>query len=98
MRQPSLDDLTAFAYEQLGLDFDLDRVAMARLAAIGLTVQAWRNTSLENLHAGDHPSGGFPDSHMMRFNIATSRLGSTRLHGSAKAEVSNPKNGHILEW
>jgi hypothetical protein len=73
-REPTFDDLVGFAKEQFGLDFDLDRVAMTRLAAIGLTVQAWRNTSLEDLHAGDHASGGFSDSHMMRFNIATFRV------------------------
>jgi len=73
-KEPSLDDLTAFAQEQFGLDPNLDRVAMTRLAAIGLTVQAWRNTSLEDLHAGDHVTGGFPDSDMMRFNIVTFRV------------------------
>ncbi len=73
-REPSLGDLTAFAREQFGLDPTLDRVAMTRLAAIGLTVQAWRNTSLEDLHAGDHVTGGFPDSDMMRFNVATFRV------------------------
>jgi hypothetical protein len=46
-KEPSLGNMTAFAREQFGLDLDLDRVAIARLAAIGLTVQAWRNTSLE---------------------------------------------------
>jgi hypothetical protein len=78
-KEPSLGDLTAFVREQFGLDPDLDRVAMARLAAIGLTVQAWRNTSLEDLHAGDHVTGGFPDSDMMRFNIATFRVVSEQV-------------------
>jgi len=73
-KELSLDDLRAFAREQLGLDPDVDRVATARLAAIGLTVQAWRNTSLEDLHAGDHVTGGFPDADMMRFNVATFRV------------------------
>lgn len=45
---PSLGDMTAFAREQFELDSDLDRAAIARLAAIGLTVQAWGNTSLED--------------------------------------------------
>lgn len=70
----SLEQLTDFAREQLGLDIDLDRTAMAKLAAIGLTMHTWRNTSLENLHAGDHPGGGFPDAHMMRYNIVTFRV------------------------
>jgi hypothetical protein len=78
-KEPSLGDMTAFAREQFGLDPDLDRSAIARLAAIGLTVQAWRNTSLEDLHAGDHVTGGFPDSDMMRFNIATFRLVSEQV-------------------
>jgi hypothetical protein len=73
-KEPSLGDLTAFAQAQFGLDPDSDRVPMMGLAAIGLTVQAWRNTSLEDLHAGDHVNGGLPDSDMMRFNIATFRV------------------------
>jgi len=78
-KEPSLGDLIAFVREQFGLDPDLDRMGMARLAAIGLTVQAWRNTSLEDLHAGDHITGGFPDSDMMRFNIATFRVVSEQV-------------------
>jgi hypothetical protein len=78
-KEPSLGDLTAFVREQFGLDPDLDGVAMAQLAAIGLTVQAWRNTSLEDLHAGDHVAGGFSDADMMRFNIATFRVVSERV-------------------
>jgi len=73
-KEPSLEELSDFAGEQLGLSIDGDGAAMAQLAAIGLTIRAWRNTSLEDLHAGDHPSGGFPDSDMMRFNIATFRV------------------------
>jgi hypothetical protein len=42
----SLEQLTGFAREQFGLDFDLDRIAMAKLAAIGLTMHAWRNASV----------------------------------------------------
>lgn len=71
---PTLEDLSDLAEEHLGLRYDRDGAAMRQLAAIGLTVQAWRNTSLEDLHAGDHPSGGFPDADMMRFNIATFRV------------------------
>lgn len=73
-KESNLGDLTGFAQEQFGLGPHLDRVAMRGLAAIGLTAQAWRNTSLEDLPAGDHVSGGFPDSDMMRFNIATFRV------------------------
>lgn len=72
--EPALDELVAYADKQLGLDIHEHRSDLNRLAAIGLTNQAWRNTSLEDLHAGSHPSGGFPDSQMMRFNIATYRL------------------------
>jgi hypothetical protein len=74
IREPSLADLSAFAREHLGLSLEDDPEAMAQLAAIGLTIRAWRNTSLEDLHAGNHPSGGFPDSDMMRFNIVTFRV------------------------
>jgi hypothetical protein len=74
IEEPALADLVAFADEQLGLDIYQDRPDVDRLAAIGLTIRAWRNTSLEDLHAGSHPSGGFPDSQMMRFNIATYRV------------------------
>lgn len=74
-----LGDMTAFAREQLGLDPNLDRAEIAQLAAIGLTVQAWRNTSLEDLHAGDNVTEGFPDSDMMRFNIATFRVVSEQV-------------------
>lgn len=70
---PTLEVLAGLTEEHLGLNLD-DGSAMAQLAAIGLTLQAWRNTSLEDLHAGSHPSGGFPDADMMRFNIATTRL------------------------
>jgi len=73
-KQPSLDDLSGLAEKHLGMRIADDGAAMVRLGAIGLTLQAWRNTSLEDLHAGDHPSGGFPDSDMMRFNIATFRV------------------------
>lgn len=88
--------MTALAREQFGLDPDLDRAAIARLAAIGLTVQAWRNTSLEDLHAGDHVTGGFSDSDMMRFNIATFRVVSEQvgLHrcewGALEATLTDP--------
>lgn len=64
IEEPSLEQLTAWAREQLGLDYDQDGLALAQLAAIGLTIQAWRNTSLEDLHAGDRPGGGgSPDTH-----------------------------------
>jgi hypothetical protein len=69
-----MEKLTAFVRAESGLDFDRDRGAIAQLAAIGLTIQAWRNTSLEDLHSGSHPSGGFPDPEMMRFSIATFRV------------------------
>ncbi len=74
IEEPTLEQVLAFASEHLGLDPDGDRREMQQLAAIGLTLRAWRNTSLEDLHAGSHPSGGFPDSQMMRFNIATTRV------------------------
>lgn len=74
LEPPSLEDLSNLAAEHLGMRIADDGAAMAQLAAIGLTIQAWRNTSLEDLHAGSHPSGGFPDSDMMRFNIATFRV------------------------
>lgn len=74
IREPTLEELNSRAEEHLGLRLEDDGAAMARLAAIGLTLEAWRNTSLGDLHAGSHPSGGFPDADMMRFNIATFRV------------------------
>ncbi len=72
-QEPSFGELHALAGEHLGLAFEDDPVATVKLASIGLTLDAWRNTSLEDLHAGDHPGGGFTDSTMMRFNIATTK-------------------------
>jgi hypothetical protein len=74
IREPTLEELSSRAEEHLGLRLEDDGLAIAQLAAIGLTLEAWRNTTLEDLHAGDHPSGGFPDADMMRFNIATTRV------------------------
>lgn len=74
LRQPTLEELSNLIEEHLGLSLEDDGPAMAQLAAIGLTLEAWRNTSLEDLHAGSHPSGGFSDEDMMRFNIATFRV------------------------
>lgn len=51
-----------------------DPEEVGQLAAVAVTYNGWRNTHLENLHAGDHPAGGFPDADMMRFNVATTRL------------------------
>lgn len=79
IREPTLEELSSRLDEHLGLRLEDDGPAMAQLAAIGLTLEAWRNTSLEDLHAGDHPSGGFPDADMMRFNIATFRVLSERI-------------------
>jgi hypothetical protein len=62
IREPTLEELSSRAEEHLGLRLEDDGPAMAQLAAIGLTLEAWRNTSLEDLHAGSHPSGGFPDA------------------------------------
>jgi hypothetical protein len=74
IEEPRLEEVIAFASDQFALDSHRDRPDINRLAAIGLTIRAWRNTSLEDLHAGSHPSGGFPDAQMMRFNIATFRV------------------------
>jgi hypothetical protein len=71
---PKPAQLADILAEQIGLSSHEDLTEIAALAAIGLTNGAWRNTHLENLHAGNHPSGGIPDADMMRFNIATTRL------------------------
>ena len=71
--EPTLDDAMRLTRDQLGLSLDRDPGPLAQLASIGITNEAWRNTYLETLHAGDHPTGGFPDTDMMRFNIATTR-------------------------
>lgn len=81
IEEPKFEKLVALANEEFALDIHRDRPDVNRLAAIGLTIRAWRNTSLEDLHAGSHPSGGFPDSQMMRFNIATFRVVSTYVEG-----------------
>jgi len=79
IEEPTLQEIVGFAREQFALDVDHDRSDMMNLAAIGLTIRAWRNTSLEDLHAGSHPSGGFSDAEMMRFNIATFRVVRDRI-------------------
>lgn len=71
---PSYETLQALAAEHIGVTFEEEPEAVVRLAAIGITYGAWRNTHLEVLHAGDHPTGGFPDEDMMRFNVATTKL------------------------
>jgi hypothetical protein len=70
---PSGEMLDELAEEHLGVTFADDPEAIVKLAVVGLTNYAWRNTPLEDLHAGDHPGGGFPDTDMMRYNIATTR-------------------------
>lgn len=74
IEKPEFEDLTILAREQFELELERDRLDVNRMAAIGLTVLAWRNTKIEDLHAGSHPSGGFPDTVMMRSNIATFRV------------------------
>lgn len=71
---PDIEDFGRLIREQTGLDLAADAEQIARLAAIAVTRQAWRDTHLENLHAGDHPSGGIPDAQMMRINVVTTRL------------------------
>lgn len=72
-RAPSFEEFAAALRELIGIDLERDPVELAQMAALGITAVAWRNTHLESLHAGSHPSGGFPDLDMMRYNIATSR-------------------------
>jgi len=71
--RPTLEGAVALTREHLGLTLEDDPEPIAQLATIGIVNDAWRNTYLEELHAGSHPSGGFPDTLMMRFNIATTR-------------------------
>jgi hypothetical protein len=71
---PDVEALRRMLSELTHPDLPEDADQLARLAAVAVTRQAWRDTHLEDLHAGDHPSGGFPDEDMMRFNIATTRL------------------------
>lgn len=70
---PSFGELNALAGEHLGLVFEDDPEAIVKLAVVGLTLRAWRNTSLEDLHAGSPSDGGFSDGAMLRFNVATTR-------------------------
>ena len=72
--EPTMEDLNRFAAEHIGATLDEDPESTGKLAGIGITNGAWRNTHLESLHGGDHPSGGISDADMLRFNIATSRL------------------------
>lgn len=71
---PSAERLDELAAEYLGITFDTNPDGIVRLAALGLTSAAWRNTTLEDVHASNHPRGGFSDTSMMRFNIATTRV------------------------
>lgn len=51
----------------LGIELT-ERDQLLDAAAVGFTVMAWRNTSLEDIHAG---GGRLTDTVMMRANIAT---------------------------
>jgi hypothetical protein len=73
-RLPSAEALNDLARNTLGVTFEQEPDTITALAAVQLTVDVWRNTYLEELHAGSHPTGGFPDADMMRFNIATTRI------------------------
>lgn len=81
MHEPSFAELSALAAEHIGCTFEDDPSATIELAVVGLTVRAWRNTSLEDLHAADRGGGDFSDSSMMRFNIATTRVVSKFVSG-----------------
>lgn len=59
-----IEDLSRVLGELTHPELPNEPDALAELAAVGLTLHAWRNTHLEKLHAGDHPSGGFEDSDM----------------------------------
>ncbi|HEY2762949.1 MAG TPA: hypothetical protein VGJ13_02895 [Pseudonocardiaceae bacterium] len=72
---------------QLGIDSD-DYEAVLDLAAVGVARLAWRDSPVEDWHAG--PDSRIGDSEMMRANAATTRLirGVLHRHGSAAAPPS----------
>jgi hypothetical protein len=73
-REPTATEIDKLAREQLGVDFEHESDALLDLAAIGLTNGSWRNTALEDIHAGADGGPGIRDADMMRFNIATFRV------------------------
>jgi hypothetical protein len=72
-REPTAAEIHDMARRELGLVFANEQGALLDLAAIGLTNGSWRNTLLEDIHAGADGGPGISDADMMRFNIATFR-------------------------
>ncbi|WP_345201578.1 hypothetical protein [Fodinibacter luteus] len=69
--------------EKSGVSLDAD-AGLLWAAAVGATQRMWRNTTLEDWHAG---SSGLPDGEMMRANAATVRLAHELLASESPWEV-----------
>ncbi|MFJ8046050.1 hypothetical protein ACIRBX_36610 [Kitasatospora sp. NPDC096147] len=69
---PKLRELIPYGAQQCAKQFGhLDDDALLWLAATRITLAVWRNTPVENWHAGTSP---LHDGTMMRINVATTRL------------------------
>jgi hypothetical protein len=70
--RPSQRELIRYGAQECASRFGhLDEDALLWLAATRITLALWRNTSVENWHAGSSP---LHDGTMMRINAATTRL------------------------
>lgn len=85
MSSPDLDPAALrAAAAQLDLDLD-DRPVLEAWAAIGATHLYWRNTALEDWHAG--PDSRVSDAEMFRVNVSTTRIFRSALRGVADADA-----------
>ncbi|TXR55501.1 hypothetical protein [Quadrisphaera setariae] len=85
MTSPGLDPAALReAAAQLGLDVE-DRPVLEAWAAIGATHLYWRNTALEDWHAG--PDSRISDAEMFRINVSTTRIFRTALRGVADIDA-----------
>jgi hypothetical protein len=75
--------------DSFGIDPTSEHDDMCALATTGLVVSCWRNTVLENIHAGGFVSNarrgsyardGIPDRDMARLNVATWRQVRPHVH------------------
>jgi hypothetical protein len=60
MDLPAIEDFRNALAEMTDERLVADSAELAQMTAVAITYNGWRNTHLESLHAGDHPTGGFP--------------------------------------
>jgi len=90
-----LNDLFASTFDAATLDQVLhgagvhpdDIVTLLRYAPLGLTHLCWRNTVLEDWHAG--PESRIHDGDMMRGNVATTRLFAQALWAAFADQIAD---------